>query len=82
MADLTILLMMALTRDLPRMLANQREKRWERWGQRLLAGKTLVIVGVGAISEALAARCKPLGLKVVGITSRRAVDEALHGRLG
>jgi phosphoglycerate dehydrogenase-like enzyme len=74
MAELTILLMMALARDLPRMLAHQREKRWERWGQRLLAGKTLVIVGVGAISEALAARCKPLGLKVVGITSRRVVD--------
>ena len=74
MAELTILLMMALSRDFPRMLANQREKRWQRWGQRLLAGKTLVIVGVGAISEALAARCKPLGLKVVGITSRSSVE--------
>jgi len=74
MAELTVLLMMALSRDFPRMLANQREKRWQRWGQRLLAGKTLVIVGVGAISEALAARCKPLGLKVVGITSRSSVE--------
>jgi D-2-hydroxyacid dehydrogenase (NADP+) len=74
MAELTILLMMALSRDFPRMLANQRERRWRRWGQRLLAGKTLVIVGVGAISEALAARCKPMGLKVVGITSRNSVD--------
>jgi D-2-hydroxyacid dehydrogenase (NADP+) len=74
MAELTVLLMMALSRDFPRILGNQREKRWQRWGQRLLAGKTLVIVGVGAIGEALAARCKPLGLKVVGITSRRSVD--------
>jgi D-2-hydroxyacid dehydrogenase (NADP+) len=82
MAELTLLLMMALSRDFPRMLANQREKRWQRWGQRLLAGKTLVIVGVGAISEALAARCKPLGLKVVGITNRSSVDQfdELHPR--
>ncbi len=74
MAELTVLLMMALARDFPRMLVNQRERRWQRWGQRLLTGKTLVIVGVGAISEALAGRCKALGLKVVGITSRASVD--------
>lgn len=74
MAELALLLMMALSRDIPRMLANQREARWERWSQRLLAGKTVAIVGVGAISEALAARCRPFGLKVVGITSRGAVD--------
>jgi D-2-hydroxyacid dehydrogenase (NADP+) len=82
MAELTILLMLALARDFPRMLANQREKRWERWGQPLLAGKTVVMVGVGAISEALAARCKPLGLKVVGVTSRGSVEhfDELHPR--
>ncbi len=74
MAELTLLLMMALSRDFPRMLANQREAKWERWGQRLLAGKTAVLVGVGAISEALAARCKPFGLAVIGVTSRSAVE--------
>lgn len=74
MAELSILLMMSLSRDFPRLLANQREKRWERWGQRLLTGKTVVIVGVGAIGEALAARCGPLGLKVIGVTNRTAVD--------
>jgi len=74
MAELAILLMLALSRDFPRMLANQREKSWQRWGQRLLVGKTVMMVGVGAISEALAARCKPLGLKVVGVTSRRSVE--------
>jgi D-2-hydroxyacid dehydrogenase (NADP+) len=74
MSELTLLLMMALSRDFPRMLTNQRNTRWERWGQRLLQGKTLVIVGVGAISEALAARCQPFGLKVIGITNRTAVE--------
>jgi D-2-hydroxyacid dehydrogenase (NADP+) len=74
MAELTILLMMALARDFPRMLANQRHARWERWSQPLLAGKTVVIVGVGTISEALAARCKPFALKIAGVTHRTAVD--------
>jgi D-2-hydroxyacid dehydrogenase (NADP+) len=74
MAELSVLLMMSLSRDFPRLIVNQREKRWERWGQRLLTGKTVVIVGVGAISEALAARCGPLGLKVIGVTNRSAVE--------
>ncbi len=58
MAELTLLLMMTLYRDFPRMLRNQRAARWERWGQRLLAGRSVVIVGVGAISEHLAPLCK------------------------
>jgi len=84
MAELTLLLMMALSRDFPRMLTNQRNTRWERWGQRLLQGKTLVIVGVGAISEALAARAQPFGLKVVGITNRTTVEhfDELHSQDG
>jgi D-2-hydroxyacid dehydrogenase (NADP+) len=74
MAELTILLMMALGRGFPHLLANQRAAKWERRAQPLLAEKTVVIVGVGGIAEALAARCKPFGLKVVGITNRRAVE--------
>jgi D-2-hydroxyacid dehydrogenase (NADP+) len=74
MAELALLLMMSLYRDFPRMLANQRGGRWERWGQRLLLGKTVVILGVGTISEAIAARCRPFGLKVLGVSSRREAE--------
>jgi phosphoglycerate dehydrogenase-like enzyme len=70
MAELTVLLMLALARDLPRMLENQRAGRWQRWGQPLLEGRTLVIVGVGVISEALALRCKAFGLRIIGISGR------------
>lgn len=82
MAELALLLMMSLYRDVPRMLANQRTATWQRWGQRLLLGKTVVIVGVGSISEALAARCRPFGLRVVGISSRRHAEgfDELHPR--
>ncbi len=71
MAELALLFMLALGRGVPKMLANQHAAKWQRWGQPLLLGKTVVIVGVGAISEVLAACCRPFGLKVVGVSARR-----------
>ena len=51
MSELVFLHMLALLRDFPQMQRNQAERRWERWPQPLLSGKTIVIVGVGAIAE-------------------------------
>src|SRR5579862_97091 len=68
MSELVFLTMLALTRDFPRMLRNQAMKAWERWPQPLLQGKRAVIVGVGAIAEALAPRCKAFGMEVYGVT--------------
>jgi phosphoglycerate dehydrogenase-like enzyme len=68
MSELVLLDMLSLARDFPRMLRNQWQRRWERWPQPLLAGKTAVIVGVGAISEALAPRCKALDMTVYGVS--------------
>ena len=73
MAELALLGMMALSRDFPRLIANQRAARWERWGQRLLLGKTAVVVGVGAISEAIAAYARPFGLRLIGVSARSGV---------
>lgn len=72
MSELALLLMMALARDVPRLLRNQNTKAWQRWPQPLLIGKTTVLVGVGAISEELAVRCKALGMRVVGISDGRS----------
>ncbi len=71
MAELAFLTMMSLSRDFPAMLANQRAKKWERWPQRLLLGKTAVLVGVGVISEKIASRCKAFGMHVIGVSSAR-----------
>ena len=68
MSELVFLHMLALTRDMPTLLRNQAERRWHRWPQPLLWGKTVVIVGVGAISEALAPRCQAFGMRVVGVS--------------
>jgi phosphoglycerate dehydrogenase-like enzyme len=58
-----------MARDIPRIVRNQDEGRWERFAPRLLAGGTVGIVGTGAIAEALAPRCKALGMTVVGISA-------------
>jgi phosphoglycerate dehydrogenase-like enzyme len=61
--------MFALSRDVPRFVRNQDQHHWGRWPARLLSGKTVGIFGVGVIAEALAPKCKALGMRVVGISS-------------
>ncbi len=68
-AEAAIASMLALARDLPRSVRNQDAHVWERWPSRVLEGKTVAIVGVGLIAEALAPFCKAFGMKVVGVTS-------------
>lgn len=68
MSEHTLLLMLALSRDLPRSLKLQDECQWVRWPGRLLDEKTVGILGVGLIAEDLAPKCKALGMTVVGIS--------------
>jgi D-2-hydroxyacid dehydrogenase (NADP+) len=68
MSELVFLHMLALGRNFRRMLHNQRAAHWERWPQPLLWGKSIVIIGVGAIAESLAPRCKAFGMNVYGVS--------------
>jgi phosphoglycerate dehydrogenase-like enzyme len=61
--------MLALARDLPGFVRAQDEHQWKRWPAKLLQGKTVGIFGIGVIAEALAPKCKAMGMTVVGITS-------------
>lgn len=79
MSELVFLQMLALSREFPRILHNQRDHRWERWPQPLLLHKTAVLVGVGAIAEVLAGRCKAFGMKVYGVSSARRVPPGFDG---
>ena len=47
----------------------QDEHQWKRWPAKLLHDKTVGILGIGVIAEALAPKCKAMGMTVVGITS-------------
>jgi D-2-hydroxyacid dehydrogenase (NADP+) len=61
--------MLALSRDLPGAVRAQDQHQWKRWPAKLLHDKTVGILGIGVIAEALAPKCKAMGMTVVGITS-------------
>ena len=77
------MLMLALSRELPRVVRNQDRHKWDRFPARLLKDKTVGIFGVGAIAEALAPKCKAFGMTVVGISSTKrevAGFDRMYGR--
>jgi phosphoglycerate dehydrogenase-like enzyme len=71
MSELAFLNMIALARNFRKMQRNQAEGKWEQWGQPILDGKTVVIVGLGLLAEHLAERCKLFGMTVIGISDGR-----------
>ncbi|MBI3705805.1 MAG: D-2-hydroxyacid dehydrogenase [Rhizobiales bacterium] len=76
MSELALLSMIALSREFPRMQRNQQKHVWERWPQKLLWGKTAVLIGIGPIAEELALRCEAFGMRTIGVSDAR--KEAKH----
>lgn len=82
MSEAALMAILALSRDLPRAIRNQALHVWERWPSALLEGKTVGILGLGAIGRALAVKCSALGMRVAGISrTKRAVAsvDAVYG---
>ena len=67
MAEMAFLMMLAFNRKFPAVVRNQDQERWERWPGELLWEKTVGILGMGVIGEAVADRCKAFGMTVWGI---------------
>ena len=68
-AEHALLLLLAVTRRLPEAVRAQDERRWisdELSGLPVLRGKTLGIVGLGAIGQELAVMASALGMRVIG----------------
>lgn len=63
-AEMAILM---LANRIPFHVTNQRQARWQQFFPAPVTGKTVLIVGVGAMGGAAAARAKRLGLRVLGI---------------
>src|SRR4029453_5988245 len=82
MSELAFLFMLAFARKFPAVLEDQRRHVWNRCEQRLLAGKTVVIVGAGRSAEELAHRCKVFGMSVIGVSSRASAEgfDAIYPR--
>lgn len=74
MAEHTLGLILALARRLPSAVRYQQQKHWaqqEVWDEQPrpmeINGRTLVIVGYGAIGQELAQRARACGMRIVGV---------------
>lgn len=67
MSEMAFLLMLSLSRDLPRMVRNQDKAAWEKPPTKLLYRKHVGILGLGVIGEEIARKCKAFGMTVYGI---------------
>jgi phosphoglycerate dehydrogenase-like enzyme len=75
MSEMAILLMLSLSRNFPQIIRNQDRGIWKRWPARLLHQKKVGILGIGAIGEEIARKCKAFGMTVFGIDIvQRKVD--------
>ena len=83
-AEHTIAMMMALSRNIAPAWAGMREGKWERkqlTGTQL-AGKTLAVIGLGRVGQAVARRARGLEMKVIGydpfLSAERAAEQGIE----
>ena len=79
LAEWSIFGILALTKDLPRLLADQRERRWGHYAVDEVRGTTLLVVGLGGIGRETARLAEALGMTVLSIRRGNAgqLDELL-----
>jgi D-2-hydroxyacid dehydrogenase (NADP+) len=69
LADHALAMLLTLTRQLPRFMANQAQERWNanNQGMRVLKDKTAVVIGVGGAGFNIATRAWAFGMTVIGV---------------
>ncbi len=83
-AEHSIAMLMALSRNIGPAAASMREGRWDRkkYTGTQLAGKTLAVVGLGRIGQAVAKRAQGLEMKVIGydpfLSAERAAEQGIE----
>lgn len=70
LAEFAMLGLLSFTKDLPRLLADQRHHRWDHYPVAELAGRTLLVVGLGAIGAQVARRAKAMDMYIIGVNRR------------
>jgi phosphoglycerate dehydrogenase-like enzyme len=68
-ADHALAMLLALTRDLNKIIPTRSKEEWarERYHPLELRGKTAVVIGVGGIGSQIAQRAAAFGMKVIGV---------------
>jgi phosphoglycerate dehydrogenase-like enzyme len=72
-----LMTLLMLNARLPELYTSQREKKWNRVFTTTLQGKTLLIVGAGAIGAGVGQHAKQFGMKVLGIRRSGAKQDGV-----
>ena len=79
LAEFALLGLLAFTKDLPRLEADQRAHRWGHYPVPELSGRTLLIVGLGQVGMEVARLAVAFGMRVIGVNrSGRAESPHVH----
>ncbi len=73
LAEFALMAMLQHAKDLDRLRREKAERIWRQTTTGSLENKTLCIVGMGSIGQAIAARARPFGMRVLGV--KRTVRE-------
>ncbi|MFL6125829.1 D-2-hydroxyacid dehydrogenase [Actinophytocola sp.] len=73
LAEHALLLMLMLNRDVPRWLAAQNARQWDRFRHGELAGKTVGIIGMGNAGRDLAGKCAAFHMRVLGLRNHPTI---------
>lgn len=79
-AEHAIAFIFMMAKDAPRLVSIKQSKKWERFDTMELTGKTLGIVGLGAIGSEAARMAKSIGMRVIAI--KRSAKERKTGASG
>jgi D-2-hydroxyacid dehydrogenase (NADP+) len=75
MRETVLHLMLSVSHDSNRLVADKNAARWERRPWPLLAGKTAAVIGTGVAGSAIGAALQALGMRVIGVSGTpRDVD--------
>jgi len=74
LAEFALFGLLAFTKGLPRLLADQRAHHWDHYPVAELSGRNLLIVGLGQIGAEVARLAAAFGMRVVGLNRRGAGD--------
>jgi phosphoglycerate dehydrogenase-like enzyme len=78
LAEWSMFGLLALIKDLPSLLSDKAERRWDHYPVDELRGRTLLVVGLGEIGTEVARLAEAFGMTVLSITRREGdLDELL-----
>lgn len=81
LAEFAIFGLLAFTKGLPRLVADQQHRRWDRYPVAELDGQTVLVIGLGAVGLEVARLAKALGMRVMGVSLSGRTDSEYVDRV-